>query len=95
MGRRVEKRECVKGFALFRRASREEALELLWKWEYGCPPPLPDQLEFREVRREEGALAGKAVHRWMEAEARWRRLLYFPFHVMCPKPRRRYRGWCC
>lgn len=75
-----------KDLPCFASASREEALELLWKWEYGCPPPLPDQLEFREVRREEGALAGKAVHRWMEAEARWKEGSFtFPFHVMCPK----------
>ena len=38
------------------------------------------------MRREEGALAGKAVHRWMEAEARWKEGSFtFPFHVMCPK----------
>lgn len=75
-----------KNLPCFAGASREEAMELLWKWEYGCPLPLPDQLEFREVRQEEGALAGKAVHRWMEAEARWKEGSFtFPFHVMCPK----------
>lgn len=75
-----------KNLPCFAGASREEAVELLWKWEYGCPLPLPDQLEFREVRQEEGALAGKAVHRWMEAEARWKECSFtFPFHVMCPK----------
>ena len=29
-----------KNLPCFAGASREEALELLWKWEYGCPPPL-------------------------------------------------------
>lgn len=65
---------------------RERALAMLLEQEYGKPLPKPDTLEFQEVQVEEGAFAGKADHRTVEARIVWNsRSFAFPFHFVCPK----------